>query len=117
MRSNDPRAARRAATLAVLAFGALVLVAPVVQAAEAGDADPAKLMEATATAMLQDLDTHRAEYRKDPRKVDALVERLLLPHFDSEYAARMVLARHWTSASADQRKRFIDAFYHSLLGN
>jgi phospholipid transport system substrate-binding protein len=117
MPSNDTRAARRAATLAMLAVGALALVAPAAPAAAPADADPATLMEATASAMLQDLDAHRAEYRKDPRKIDALVERLLLPHFDTDYAARMVLARHWTTASADQRKRFIDAFYHSLLGN
>jgi phospholipid transport system substrate-binding protein len=118
MRSSEWLAARRAALFGVLACG-LLLVSPQAgaAAAEAADADPAKLIEATAAAMLQDLDAHRADYRRDPRKIDALVDRLLLPHFDTEYAARMVLARHWTTATPEQRKRFIDAFYHSLLGN
>jgi phospholipid transport system substrate-binding protein len=28
-----------------------------------------------------------------------------------------VLGRHWRTATPDQRKRFVDAFYHSLLNN
>jgi phospholipid transport system substrate-binding protein len=79
--------------------------------------DPAKLIESSATEMLAELDAHRSDYRKDPARIEALVSRVLLPHFDTEYAARMVLARHWTTATAEQRKRFVDAFYHSLLSN
>jgi phospholipid transport system substrate-binding protein len=78
---------------------------------------PGELVQGVAEAMLKDLDANRAEYRKDPSKVDALVEKHLVPNFDTEYAARLVLARHWKEASADQRKRFVDAFYKSLLSN
>lgn len=121
MRSNEQTAARRAAIKGVATLGlALLLAARFAGAATAAalnDGDPAKLIETTATAMLQDIDAHRAEYRKYPRKVDALVDKFLLPHFDSQYAGRMVLARHWTTATAEQRMRFIDAFYHSLLSN
>ena len=67
--------------------------------------------------MLKDLDAHRAEYRKDPAKVHQLVDQVLLPHFDTEYSARLVLARHWNAASPDQRTRFVNAFYKSLLNN
>jgi phospholipid transport system substrate-binding protein len=42
---------------------------------------------------------------------------VLLPHFDVEHAARLVLGRHWRTATPEQRKRFIDAFYGSLLSN
>jgi phospholipid transport system substrate-binding protein len=56
-------------------------------------------------------------YTKDPNKLDALVANVLLPNFDSEYAARLVLGQTWRTATADQRKRFVDAFYHSLLRN
>ena len=37
------------------------------------------------------------------------------PHFDTEFAARRVLGRHWRGATPEQRKRFVDAFYNSLL--
>ena len=39
----------------------------------------------------------------------------LLPHFDTPYAAQLVLGQHWRNATPDQRKRFVEAFYQSLL--
>ncbi|HEY6453427.1 MAG TPA: ABC transporter substrate-binding protein [Steroidobacteraceae bacterium] len=78
---------------------------------------PTSLIQTAASAMLKDLDAHRADYRKDPSKVHHLVDQVLLPHFDTEYSARLVLARHWNSATADQRTRFVNAFYKSLLSN
>jgi phospholipid transport system substrate-binding protein len=79
--------------------------------------DPGKLIQSSASAMLKDLDAHRADYRAHPDKVHALVDKILLPHFDTEYSARLVLGRHWAAASADQRQRFIQAFYKSMLSN
>ncbi|HKZ73248.1 MAG TPA: ABC transporter substrate-binding protein [Steroidobacteraceae bacterium] len=84
------------------------------QAAEPG---PAELIEESAQEMLDELEKNRAEYRKDPAKVRALVDRVLLPHFDTQYSARLVLGKHWRTAQPDQRERFVDAFYNSLLDN
>jgi phospholipid transport system substrate-binding protein len=97
--------------------GAAAAPASNAPAAVVDDSDPGKLIETAAQAMLTDLDAHRAEYRKDPGKINALVDRVLLPHFDTAYAARLVLARHWNAATPEQRQRFIDGFYHSLLSN
>ena len=79
--------------------------------------DPAKLVQTAASAMLKDLDAHRADYKANPNKVHQLVDQVLLPHFDSDYSARLVLGHHWGEANDDQRKRFINAFYRSLLNN
>ena len=84
---------------------------------EVVDTDPGQLIDSAAKAMLNDLDAHRAEYRKDPAKINALVDRVLLPHFDTDYSARLVLGKHWNSASPEQRQRFVSSFYHSLLAN
>ncbi|HEX9474747.1 MAG TPA: ABC transporter substrate-binding protein [Steroidobacteraceae bacterium] len=81
------------------------------------DTDPGLLIESAAQEMLRDLDAHRAEYRKEPGKVNTLVDRILLPHFDTEYSARLVLGRHWNTASPEQRQRFVNSFYHSLLNS
>lgn len=115
---------------ALLAFGAASQLA-MAQAPGAGAARPAgaavrgtpevdtsgpgELIDSAANTMLAELDAHRAEYRKDPGKVRALVDRVLLPHFDVDYAARLVLGRHWRTATPEQRQRFVDAFYQSLL--
>ena len=112
---TSPAAA--AATTAAPATAPAPAAAPPAAAAAVDASDPGKLIESSAREMLAELDANRAEYRKDPARIEALVGRVLLPHFDTEYAARMVLARHWTTATAEQRKRFVDAFYHSLLSN
>jgi phospholipid transport system substrate-binding protein len=78
---------------------------------------PSEVVKESAEGMLKELDTDRAMYHKEPDKVAALVDKYLLPHFDVETAARAVLGLHWRSASPEQRKRFVDAFYHSLLTN
>jgi phospholipid transport system substrate-binding protein len=103
----------------LLAGVLLATVAWAVQPARAADPaqGPGELVQGVAEAMLKDLDANRAEYKKDPAKVNALVEKHLVPNFDTEYAARLVLGKHWKAASEAQRKRFVDAFYKSLLNN
>jgi phospholipid transport system substrate-binding protein len=106
--------------LATGAFPAIAAAAPAAAVPAAApvavvDTDPGQLIDTAAKAMLSDLDAHRAEYRKDPAKINALVDRVLLPHFDTEYSGRLVLGKHWNTATPEQRKRFVDGFYHALL--
>jgi len=92
--------------------------APAIPATEAPNTlGPQELVEDSAKRMLAELDAHRAMYAQDSAKLDSLVANVLLPHFDSDYAARLVLGQTWRTATAEQRKRFVDAFYHSLLSN
>jgi phospholipid transport system substrate-binding protein len=90
---------------------------PAAPAAGVNTSGPQELVQNSAQRMLQELDANRAMYQKDPAKLDALVGNVLLPNFDSEYAARLVLGQTWRTATPEQRKRFVDAFYHSLLRN
>jgi phospholipid transport system substrate-binding protein len=76
---------------------------------------PDEVISSVAKQVLQELDKHRDEIRRDPKKIRVLLDTYMLPHFDTEYAARLVLAKHWRSATAEQRSRFIEAFYQSLL--
>jgi phospholipid transport system substrate-binding protein len=78
---------------------------------------PSDIVQATAQAILKDLEANRAAYHQDPAKVGQLVDKYLLPNFDTEMAAKLVLGLAWRNATPDQRKRFIDAFYHSLVLN
>jgi phospholipid transport system substrate-binding protein len=78
---------------------------------------PTEVVQHAAQGMLGDLDKDRDAYRRDPTKVGQLVDKYLLPHFDTEGSARLVLGAHWRTATPEQRKRFVDAFYHSLLTN
>ena len=78
---------------------------------------PQELMEKVSQDVLRDLDANRAVYAKDPVQLRGLVDKFLLPNFDVEFAARRVLGKHWTTATPEQRKRFIDAFVGSLMGD
>jgi phospholipid transport system substrate-binding protein len=78
---------------------------------------PQQLIQKVSQDLLRDLDANREVYRKEPQKLRELVDKHLLPNFDVDYAARLVLGKHWRTASEAQRKRFIDAFYQSLMRN
>ncbi len=101
---------------AMLAIGAHAADTPA-PVPNASALSPEQLVENSAKRMLQELDANRAMYKADPAKLDALVGNVLLPNFDTEYSARLVLGQSWRTATPEQRKRFVDAFYHSLLRN
>ncbi|MFC4314758.1 phospholipid-binding protein MlaC [Steroidobacter flavus] len=87
------------------------------QAQDASKLGPQELVSKVANDTLKDLDANRATYAKDKSKVHELVDKNMLPYFDTAYAAQLVLAKHWRTATPEQRKRFIEAFYQSLLQN
>jgi phospholipid transport system substrate-binding protein len=103
---------------ALILLTALGLCGPAAFAADdATQLGPQELVTRVAQDTLKDLDAHRAEYQKDPKKVRELVDKNMLPHFDTQYAAQLVLGKNWRTATPEQRKRFVDAFYQSLLQN
>jgi phospholipid transport system substrate-binding protein len=91
--------------------------APAAAATTSDSGDPSALVQATAQGMLGDLDKNRDAYRRDPSKVSQLVDKYLMPHFDVDTSARVVLGQYWRNATPEQRERFVKAFEHSLLTN
>jgi len=107
----------KAHSLKLLLWAFLLSSGMTLAAEEVAQLGPNELITGVAQDVLKDLDANRAEYRKTPVKVRALVDKHMLPHFDTKYAAQLVLGKHWRTANEAQRKRFIDAFYQSLLQN
>ena len=86
------------------------------QAAQAIDpGTPQSLIESSSKLLFADLDANRASYRKDITQLYKVVDTIFLPHVDVDFAAQQVLGKHWRTATPDQRKRFVTAFYRSLL--
>jgi phospholipid transport system substrate-binding protein len=101
---------------AAMALMLVLLVASRAHAAASIDSSaPQKLIETSSQALLANLDANRATYRKDPTGLYKLVETEFLPHVDVDFAAQQVLGKYWREADATQRKRFVTAFYQSLL--
>lgn len=85
-------------------------------AAEAIDASsPQVLIESSSKLLFADLDANRAKYKKDITQLYKVVDTVFLPHVDVDFAAQQVLGKNWRTATPDQRKRFVTAFYRSLL--
>ncbi len=89
---------------------AAVLIGPLALA----QTTPNELIESTAAQLLDVLEAERESLKEDRIRLYALVDESLLPNFDTRYAAQRVLARHWRTASTEQRERFIGAFYGAL---
>ena len=90
-------------------------IPPVAAATSLTPQTPSDIIQSAGQRTLSEMQSNRDAYRKDPSKVRPLVDKYLLPYFDTEYAARLVLGRYWGTANQEQRARFMAAFYHSLL--
>ncbi len=115
----------RAVAIAVLQALAGLVPALGFAAAPAAAAEPAiaapvadgpqEVMTGLSTRLFAALDNESIAFRRNADKVLPLVDRLLSPHFDTEYAARLVLGQHWRAATAAQRTQFAVALYQRLL--
>jgi phospholipid transport system substrate-binding protein len=76
---------------------------------------PNDVVKDAADALAVALQGRKDELAKDQDALYALVDEILLPIFDRQYAAQLVLGRHWRDANAEEREAFIEAFYRSLL--
>lgn len=76
---------------------------------------PDELARDTVEALLNEIDGRRDELRQDSEKLDAVIERVLVPLIDVEYMSRLVLSRHWRAADEEQRERFQKAFKNMLI--
>jgi len=100
--------------VAALLLGIVTAVVVIGLASAAADS-PNAVIEDSMVVLTEKLDGRKAELAADRKSLYALIDEMLLPRFDRKFAAQLVLARHWRSASEAQRTRFIEAFYQALL--
>ncbi|MBE9516326.1 MAG: ABC transporter substrate-binding protein [Proteobacteria bacterium] len=81
----------------------------------AASASPDVLVRDTTNEILLLLRKNHKTYKKDTKKLYAMVHEKILPHFDFTAMSRMVLARNWRSANEEQRSRFTTAFRDLLV--
>jgi phospholipid transport system substrate-binding protein len=102
-------------TLSFIAIWAVVAL-PVSGAEEGVSASPVAVVEQTASDLQKKLTGQQKFYAVNADKLYALVDEVLLPNFDIEYAGKLVLGKsHWLAATEEQRARFVDAFYSFLI--
>ena len=75
---------------------------------------PDQVVQGIADDLGKAVEGHREELKKDHEKLIKLIDGLLLPHFDIDYASILVLGQYARSATPEQRARFARAFYNSI---
>ena len=106
-----------AALAGMLALPVARAAAPGAQNAPVAFEQPSQMVQAVADQLLKALGGHRAELRGHPRELAAIVDKYLMPHFDTTLAAGGVLGRFARQATPQQKARFIQAFKDSLVTN
>lgn len=95
-----------------LAFALLLGVAA--PPARADTSTPTQVVQSIADDLGKAIDGHRAELKSDHEKLIKVIDDILLPHFDIDYASILVLGQYARSSTPEQRARFAKAFYESI---
>ena len=96
-----------------LVFGLLVAGAFALPA-HADQPTPDQVVQGIADDLGKAIEGHREELKQDHVRLIKLIDGLLLPHFDIDYASILVLGQYARSATPEQRARFAKAFYNSI---
>ena len=75
---------------------------------------PQQIVQSIADQLGQAIEGHQAELKNDRPKLIAIINRILLPHFDVQYASLLVVGRYARTATPQQREAFSRAFYDSI---
>ncbi len=77
--------------------------------------DPAAVISERIDLLLGEFSESREQLENDNQSVYQLVDRIAGPLFDFHYISKLVLARHWKSASETQRRDFALEFKRLLI--
>lgn len=76
---------------------------------------PETMIRTMSSQFIKALQSHRVRIDKDPREAQRLVYEYVMPHYDLEFTARLILGRYWVSATPAERKAFARAFINHLI--
>lgn len=109
---------RRLALATAIAMGTIIASPSFAQdpapAGAAASQTPEQIIQSIADQLATAIDGHRDELKQNQDKLISIIDEVLLPHFDIDYASILVLGQHAREATPAQRERFAKAFYNSI---
>ena len=93
---------------------ALVLFLGVAATSRADTPTPDQVVQGISDDLGKAIEGHQAELKNDHETLIKLIDGILLPRFDIDYASILVLGQYARSATPEQRARFAKAFYNSI---
>ena len=76
---------------------------------------PEDTVKETTNEVLARLEKDQSELEAHPEHLQLLVQELIIPHFDFDTMARLVLSRYWRNISDQDQIRFISGFRDMLV--
>lgn len=76
---------------------------------------PDVLIQSVAQELLDNIEAKRDTYKNNPDDLYAMVDKIVLPHFDFDLMSRLVLGRAWVQADEAQQAKFKDSFQSLLI--
>ena len=80
------------------------------QVAIAIESNPQELIRQTADQLLSQIQANSEQYQQDPDKLYALVDEVVVPHFDFDIMVDLALGKYKSKISAEQRPLLINEF-------
>jgi phospholipid transport system substrate-binding protein len=77
--------------------------------------DPQVLVKRTTEQVLAEVTSKKQDLKANPGKIYPLIDTILLPRFDFGQIARLVLGKHWKSASEADKSAFTHEFRELLV--
>lgn len=118
--SSSRAPARAVACMAMgLAIAATNVLAP--SALAAGSCatpsrdDAVALVRDTTDALFAAVDAYDGKISENPAEARAMVDKFITPHVDLQGVSKLVLGKHWRSATPQQRERFLAQFHNLML--
>ena len=93
----------------------LFLSAPAGRVHAADISQAQAMVEDTTKSVLDVLQKNQEQLKNDKPALYRLVNDIVVPHFDFDVMARLVLGKHWRDASGEQRKQFSGEFKTLLV--
>ena len=82
--------------------------------ARAEGPQPNQVVQNLVDELGKTMEARRAELSKDRESLLKVIDGIVLPHFDIDYASILVLGQNARTASVEQRARFAKAMYNSI---
>ena len=93
----------------------ILIICMIAGVAQAAVETPDSIIKQTADAVIERIKSQRSVLDADPSKIYAVVDELVIPHYDFISMSKWVLGKNWTSASEAQRSNFITQFQTLLV--
>jgi ABC-type transporter MlaC component len=78
---------------------------------------PSEMINSSIEKMNNELgdETNKSRLEDNKGELYSIIDATLSPYFQKQYAGRLVLNKHWAKSTNEQRERFTEGLYQSLV--